>query len=95
MTREWAFLSAHGHVLLAIARNPDVRLRDIAGEVGVTERTVATVLGDLVEAGYVTRRREGRRNHYDVQPDLPLRHLQQAGIDVSRLLQLLGPSPDQ
>ncbi len=95
MTRDWAFLSAHGHVLLAIARNPDVRLREIAAEVGVTERTVATVLGDLVEAGYVTRRREGRRNHYDVHHDLPLRHLQQADVDVGGLLQLLGSPRDQ
>ena len=90
MTRDWTFLSAHGHVLLAIASNPDIRLRDIAAEVGVTERTVATVLGDLVEVGYVTRRKEGRRNHYDVHPDLPLRHSQQVDVDVSGLLQLLG-----
>lgn len=95
MTRDWAFLSAHGHVLLAIARNPDVRLRDIADEVGVTERTVATVVRDLVEAGYVTRRREGRRNHYVIHPDLPLRHSQQADVDVGRLLQLLGSPGDQ
>lgn len=95
MTRPWTFLSAHGHVLLAIARDPDARLRDIAAEVGVTERTVATIVGDLVDAGYLTKRRTGRRNHYDLRPELPLRHPQQHDVDTGALLRLLASPPAQ
>lgn len=70
----WTFLTNHAHVLLCIARDPEIRLRDVAEQVGVTERAVQRIVGELEEAGYVRRTRNGRRNVYDVDRDLPLRH---------------------
>lgn len=72
MPRIWSFLSNHGYVLLAIARHPDLRLREIADEVGITPRAVQAIVTDLVGAGYLERRREGRRNFYRVRGDRPL-----------------------
>lgn len=70
---EWGFLTNHTHVLLAIAREPDTRLRHIAGCVGITERATHRIVTDLIEAGYLTRHRLGRRSFYEVHADLPLR----------------------
>src|SRR4051812_16407121 len=70
----WRFVTNHAHVLEAIATDPTLRLRDIAVEVGVTERTVAQIVSNLEEAGYLTKTREGRRNLYEVHEDKPLRH---------------------
>jgi hypothetical protein len=72
----WSFLTNHGRVLLCIARDPEIRLRDIAAELGITERHAYAVVTDLTDAGYVLKTREGRRNRYQVQehlalPDLP------------------------
>ena len=72
MTDEWSFLSRHASVLLCIAQDPGTRLRDIAAAVGITERTAHGILGDLVEQGYVVKEREGRRNRYQIQADLPM-----------------------
>src|SRR3989442_7012252 len=69
MERPWTFLSTHGLAVLAIARRPDPRLREVAEVVGVTPRAVQTIVNDLVEAGYLDRRREGRRNAYRVRGD--------------------------
>jgi hypothetical protein len=68
----WSFLSHHGESLLALARSPDLRLRDLASAVGVTARSAQSIVNDLVEAGYLERRREGRRNRYLVRGDRPL-----------------------
>jgi predicted transcriptional regulator len=87
----WTFLSHHAHVLLCIARDPDVRLREIAAAVGITERAVQTIVNDLVAEGYLARTRVGRRNHYDVALDARLRHHQQQDVDVRDLLALVGP----
>lgn len=86
----WTFLSNHGHVMICLVRDPDARLRDIAREVGITERAVQGILGDLVEAGYVDKERLGRRNHYEVHRDLPLRHPLEAGHRVGELLDVIG-----
>jgi DNA-binding IclR family transcriptional regulator len=86
----WTFLSHHAQVFLCIARDPDVRLRDIATAVGITERAVQAIVNDLVDAGYVDRARVGRRNHYAVHPDVPLRHRLQGDLDAGTLLRLLG-----
>jgi DNA-binding IclR family transcriptional regulator len=86
----WTFLSHHAQVFLCIARDPDVRLRDIATAVGITERAVQAIVNDLVDAGYVDRARVGRRNHYAVHPDVPLRHRLQGDLDAGTLLGLLG-----
>lgn len=68
----WTFLTTHARALLAIADQPDVRLRDLAATLGVTERTAYGVVSDLTEAGYVVKEREGRRNRYHIQEHLPL-----------------------
>ncbi len=63
----WSFLTTHARVLLTIAEDPDIRLRDIATTVGVTERRAHTIVTDLTDSGYVTKHRNGRRNRYEVQ----------------------------
>src|SRR5262245_21790710 len=84
----WTFLSNHGHVLLAIARNPDATLREVAALVGITERTVQRVVADLEAGQYLERARNGRRNRYEVHPDLPLRHPIEAHRDIGSLIEL-------
>src|SRR3982750_3707911 len=71
---DWAFLSNHAHVLLCIAKEPEVRLREVADRVGITERAVQRIVADLEEGGYLSRSREGRRNRYEVHLGRPLRH---------------------
>src|SRR5580704_3728013 len=68
----WTLLSHHGQVLLCIARDPEVRLRDIAVAVGVTEGSASGIVSDLAHDGYIVKEREGRRNRYQIQPNLPL-----------------------
>jgi DNA-binding IclR family transcriptional regulator len=70
---EWSFLTNHARALLYIAVGPDARLRDLAVALDVTERTAYGIVADLTEAGYVVKEKEGRRNRYEVQADLPLR----------------------
>ncbi len=71
---EWTFLTNHAHVLLCVAEDPDMRLRDVATRVGITERAAQKIVAELVEAGYLEREREGRRNRYRLNAQLPLRH---------------------
>jgi DNA-binding MarR family transcriptional regulator len=87
--KPWRFLTNHTQVLLAIARDPDVRLRDIAGMVGVTERAAQRIVADLIESGYVKRERIGRRNRYRVNREIEMRHRQQLGHEIGPLLDLL------
>jgi DNA-binding IclR family transcriptional regulator len=68
----WTFLSNHGRVLLCIARDPEVRLRDIAADLGITERSAYGAVNDLATAGYIVKERDGRRNRYEIQHHLPL-----------------------
>ncbi len=70
----WDFLTNHAHVLTCVANDPGIRLRDIATEVGITERAAHRILSELVEEGYVLRERQGRRNRYEVVVERPLRH---------------------
>lgn len=70
----WTFLTNHAHVLLCLNRDPDARLADIADKVGIRERAAQKIVSDLVEEGYVERKRVGRRNHYTVHLNRPLRH---------------------
>jgi predicted transcriptional regulator len=89
---DWTFLSNHGHVLLCIAKEPGIRLRDVAERVGITERAVQRIVTDLERAGYLSRAREGRRNRYEVHADRRFRHPVVAHREVSALLELmLGP----
>ena len=85
----WTFLSNHGHVLLCIAREPEIRLRDVAVRVGITERAVQRIVADLEQGGYLSRVREGRRNRYELHPDQPLRHPIEAHQQVKALLELV------
>ena len=85
----WTFLTNHSHVLLCIAADPGVRGRDIAERVGITERSAQSIIADLVEGGYLTRQRIGRRNHYEINPDLPLRHPIERDHQIGELLRLV------
>jgi hypothetical protein len=71
-TATWTFLTRHAQVLLCIAGDSGIRLRDIGEQVGITERAAHRIVGELVEGGYIARERRGRRNHYTIRPDLPL-----------------------
>ena len=87
---DWMFLTNHAHVLVCIAEEPNIRGRDIAERVGITERAAQSIIADLVGAGYVTRSRQGRRNHYSVNPDGVLRHPLEQDHTVGELLVALG-----
>lgn len=90
----WDFLTNHAHVLMCIARDPGVRVRDIAEAVGITERAAQRILAELVREGYVVRERQGRRNRYQVVADLPLRHPLVEEREVGDLLEvLIGSAP--
>ena len=86
---EWTFLANHAHALLCIARDPGIRLRDVADRVGVTERAAQRIVSDLVEAGYLDRLREGRRNTYRIKRDRPMRHPVERGHRVGEILDVL------
>ncbi len=88
----WTFLTNHAHVLLCIAADSGVRLRDVAEKVGITERATQRIVADLVEAGYLTRTRVGRRNQYEIHPELPLRHPVEQSREAGDLVRLLGLS---
>jgi predicted ArsR family transcriptional regulator len=88
----WTFLTNHSHVLICIAREPDIRLREVAEKVGITERAVQSIVADLEAAGYLVRTRVGRRNHYEVRADRPLRHAVEREHSVAELLELLVPT---
>jgi predicted transcriptional regulator len=89
-------MTNHAHVLERIAGDRTVRLRDIAGSVGITERAAAQIVGDLEQAGYLTRTRNGRRNQYEVHDELPLRHPLHRHHTVGDLIRFLeGPARDK
>jgi len=88
----WTLLTGHGHVLVEIARNPNSRIRDISAVVDLTERTVQAIVADLEAAGYLSRRRAGRRTRYTVNPDSLFRHPAQDGHRVGPFLSLLSAS---
>ncbi|RLC92890.1 MAG: transcriptional regulator [Chloroflexi bacterium] len=86
----WTFLTNHALVLSYIARHPRTTAFDLAIAVGITERAARKIIADLLEAGYVGKRREGRRNRYRINPDLPLRHSSHDETAVGDLLEVLG-----
>jgi DNA-binding IclR family transcriptional regulator len=85
----WTFLTNHARALVCIAHDPDVRLRDIAATLGVTERTAFGIVSDLTEAGYVVKDKEGRRNRYRIQQHLPLRQAVGREPTIGEMLELL------
>ncbi len=89
----WTFLTNHAHVLICLVREPDLRLRDVALQVGITERGVQRIVTELEEAGILTRNRDGRRNHYQVDTTRPLRHPIEAHCTISQLLEMVATDP--
>jgi len=87
-TQGWHFLSNHTQVLLCVAANPNVTLREVGDRVGITERAAQRIVADLVDSGYLERERHGRRNHYRVNPHAELRHPAQEGVEIRALLEL-------
>jgi len=87
----WTFLTNHSHVLICLARDPKLRLRDLADQVGITERAVQGIVKDLEVAGCLTRHREGRRNSYDIVSDRPMRHQVERQHLVGDLLGAMVP----
>jgi hypothetical protein len=91
---DWTFLSNHAHVLVCVVQDPGVRVTEVARRVGIGERAVLRILGELEAAGYLTRTRQGRRNHYAVHLDRPLRHpLESAHRIADILTPLILPTP--
>ena len=88
----WTFLTNHGHVLLAVAGDPDARVEDLAARVGISSRAALTILRDLEEAGYVIRTRRGRRTHYELRPHQHFRHPATAAHEVDELLAIFLPA---
>ena len=85
----WTFLTNHGHVLVCIASDPEMLLKDVASNVGITERAAQRIAADLIAEGYLTATKVGRRNRYTVNGDLPFRHPLERSIAVGSLLSLL------
>jgi predicted ArsR family transcriptional regulator len=90
----WVFLTNHAHVLLCVARDPRSRARDIADQVGITERATQRILADLIGDGYVARTKVGRRNHYEINPRGHLRHPVFRELSVGPLLEVLNSGAD-
>lgn len=85
----WTFLTHHAHVLLEVAANQDAAIREIAASVGISTRQTKTILNDLDAAGYLDRERRGRRNHYVLHPERPLRHPTNSDHTVADLVNAL------
>ncbi len=82
-------MTNHSHVLICLAREPDLRLRDVAERVGITERAVQRIVADLEEAQVLQRIRDGRRNRYQVDVNRPLRHSVESHCTVNDLLKIV------
>lgn len=89
----WTFLSNHGHVLVCLADNPDMLVKDMAHSIGITERAVQQIVSDLEDAQVITRHREGRRNRYVVRRDVRFRHPLEAGLRVGDFVDLIRQRP--
>jgi len=90
MSKSWTFLSHHGHVLILLANNPDDTIDNLALQAGVTSRSVTSILKDLEATQYITKRKVGRRNHYEINTSGPLRHPTSAHRTIGELIQSLG-----
>jgi DNA-binding IclR family transcriptional regulator len=89
---QWNFLTNHARVLVCIAHDPGVRLRDIATTLGITERSAYNIVSDLTEGGYVVKQKDGRRNQYQIQAHLPLREATTRERTIGEILDLLVDS---
>jgi DNA-binding MarR family transcriptional regulator len=86
----WTFLTNHARVLIVIFENPEIRLRDIAEMIGITERYAQRIVAELEATGYLTHDRVGRRNRYRVSPTVGLRHPREQDVQIGRLLDLFS-----
>ncbi|NQU36914.1 MAG: winged helix-turn-helix transcriptional regulator [Actinobacteria bacterium] len=86
--RQWTFLTNHGHVLICLSRNPDARIRDVAAQVGITERAAQGILSELEADGYVTKVKRGRRNRYRIHREQTFRHPAEDSHPVGDLLEI-------
>ena len=89
----WLVLTNYGNVLLCVARDPTIRISELADRVGIGERAAQKIIGDLVRDGYLLRTREGRRNRYEVNRDADLRHPLFANLEIGPLLDVLRDAP--
>ena len=89
MATSWTFLTNHARVLLCISRDPGIRLREIADRIGITERSAYGIVQDLAEAGYIIKEKDGRRNRYRIEADLPLPEPSAQERTVGEVLALL------
>jgi DNA-binding MarR family transcriptional regulator len=87
----WTFLTNHLNVLACLTRDPELRIRDLSDMIGITERATVQILSQLEAAGYLTKTRVGRRNHYTVHGELPLRHPMHNDRQVGELLRVIEP----
>ena len=85
-SQNWTFLSNHAHVLVCVAKNPDVRLSEVAELVGVRERTAHRIVHELIDAGYISVTKVGRNNVYSVDLDKPLRHPLEADHNIQAII---------
>lgn len=90
MRTAWTFLTNHAHVLLSLAVNPNATLREVADMVGITERAAHRIVGELESEGALTRTRDGRRNHYEIKQDFPLRHPLEQHCSVGHLVKMVS-----
>jgi len=90
MSKGWTLLSHHAHILIALDRDPDSTIDQLAVILGITSRSVVNVLADLVAEGYLTKTKDGRNNHYEINRQAPLRHPTSQGKSVGDLIQSLG-----
>jgi len=87
---EWTFLTNHALVLSSVAKHPRITARELSAVIGITERAVRKIIADLEAEGYITKKREGRRVKYRINPDLSLRHDAHRDMAVGDLLEVLG-----
>ncbi|MBL9022896.1 MAG: MarR family transcriptional regulator [Myxococcales bacterium] len=89
----WTFFTNHAHVLFCLAHDPEMRLRDVAVRVGITERAAQRIVAELQEAGYLVVEREGRRNTYQVESSIPLRHPVEEHVALTDILDVVVERP--
>lgn len=89
-SRTWTFLTNHARVLILIAENSDIRLRDIAVRIGITERATQRIVVELEADGYLSHEKEGRRNRYSLHPDAYLRHPLENEIEIGQLIDFIS-----
>ena len=89
MNAKWTFFTNHAHVLFSISENPDITLREVALNVGITERATQRIVAELEQDGYLSHEKVGRRNHYELIDNAPLRHSIEAHVAIGDVLRVL------